>query len=181
MFSSLFGSAHGAFSFSCRYSQDLPEQPAQKLPARGPPAPPFPCGDGGTAGMEGREVGWVLGKGTGKKLWRCHMQCDRGSWCFRRGNGAWAWKELGRCRPWSGQGRGRCCGQAVAAGMGKEGQTRGADGTLHACLPAWHCPLQKGHGARRLVVLMPGGLEYLTRIRTFTVSSSWEFLLWSGL
>lgn len=34
-----------------------------------------------------------------------------------------------------------------------------------------HCPLQKGHGARRLVVLMPGGMEYLTRIRTFTVSS----------
>lgn len=33
-----------------------------------------------------------------------------------------------------------------------------------------HCFLQKGHGARRLVVLMPGRLEYLTRIRTFTVS-----------
>ncbi|KAI1232354.1 Unconventional myosin-XV, partial [Lamprotornis superbus] len=30
--------------------------------------------------------------------------------------------------------------------------------------------LLKGHGARRLVVLMPGGVEYLTRIRTFTVA-----------
>uniref|UniRef100_A0A8C3UIQ3 Myosin XVB n=1 Tax=Catharus ustulatus TaxID=91951 RepID=A0A8C3UIQ3_CATUS len=30
--------------------------------------------------------------------------------------------------------------------------------------------LLKGHGARRLVVLMPGGMEYLTRIRTFTVA-----------
>lgn len=57
MFSSLFGSAHGAFSFSCRYSQDLPEQPAEKLPVRGPSAPPFPCGDGGTAGMEGQGSG----------------------------------------------------------------------------------------------------------------------------
>lgn len=30
--------------------------------------------------------------------------------------------------------------------------------------------LLKGHGARRLVILMPGGTEYLTRIRTFTVA-----------
>ncbi|KAL2297686.1 hypothetical protein Nmel_016240 [Mimus melanotis] len=30
--------------------------------------------------------------------------------------------------------------------------------------------LLKGHGARRLVVLMPGGVEYVTRIRTFTVA-----------
>ncbi|XP_051653751.1 unconventional myosin-XVB-like [Manacus candei] len=30
--------------------------------------------------------------------------------------------------------------------------------------------LLKGHGARRLVILMPGGMEYLTRIRTFTVA-----------
>uniref|UniRef100_A0A8C6YWL7 MyTH4 domain-containing protein n=1 Tax=Nothoprocta perdicaria TaxID=30464 RepID=A0A8C6YWL7_NOTPE len=31
------------------------------------------------------------------------------------------------------------------------------------------CPLQKGRGARRLVIFMPGGVEYLTRIKTFTV------------
>ncbi|XP_074900633.1 myosin XVB isoform X1 [Buteo buteo] len=30
--------------------------------------------------------------------------------------------------------------------------------------------LLKGHGARRLVILMPGGVEYLTRIKTFTVA-----------
>ncbi|XP_010224456.1 PREDICTED: unconventional myosin-XV-like [Tinamus guttatus] len=28
---------------------------------------------------------------------------------------------------------------------------------------------QKGHAARRLVIFMPGGVEYLTRIKTFTV------------
>uniref|UniRef100_A0A8C0UUE8 FERM domain-containing protein n=1 Tax=Cyanistes caeruleus TaxID=156563 RepID=A0A8C0UUE8_CYACU len=57
-------------------------------------------------------------------------------------------------------------------GRDEEGEgrgTRGADGTLHVLLPE-HCPSQKGHGARRLVVLMPGGMEYLTRIRTFTVA-----------
>uniref|UniRef100_A0A8C0E9P7 MyTH4 domain-containing protein n=1 Tax=Bubo bubo TaxID=30461 RepID=A0A8C0E9P7_BUBBB len=42
-----------------------------------------------------------------------------------------------------------------------------ADG-IHVLLPK-DCPLQKGHGARRLVILMPGGVEYLTRIKTFTV------------
>lgn len=59
------------------------------------------------------------------------------------------------------------------AGMRKKREKQmwgcGADGTLHGLLPE-RCPLQKGHGARRLVVLMPGGMEYLTRIRTFTVS-----------
>ncbi|XP_050175127.1 LOW QUALITY PROTEIN: myosin XVB [Myiozetetes cayanensis] len=30
--------------------------------------------------------------------------------------------------------------------------------------------LLKGHGARRLVILMPGGMEYVTRIKTFTVA-----------
>lgn len=57
----------------------------------------------------------------------------------------------------------------MAAGMRKKRDRHTGDGTLHVLLPE-HCPLQKGHGARRLVVLMPGGMEYLTRIRTFTVS-----------
>lgn len=81
-------------------------------------------------------------------------------------------RSLGSAVPWNGQGRSRCCGQAVE-GRDDEGERRnrsGADGSLQVLLPE-HCPLQKGHGARRLVVLMPGGMEYLTRIRTFTVSS----------
>uniref|UniRef100_A0A8C5X721 Uncharacterized protein n=1 Tax=Malurus cyaneus samueli TaxID=2593467 RepID=A0A8C5X721_9PASS len=52
------------------------------------------------------------------------------------------------------------------AGMRKKGEKE-----MWGCgaLPE-PCPLQKGHGARRLVVLMPGGVEYVTRIRTFTVA-----------
>ncbi|XP_064584955.1 myosin XVB [Zonotrichia leucophrys gambelii] len=43
-------------------------------------------------------------------------------------------------------------------------------GRRHLPFPVEMEALLKGHGARRLVVLMPGGLEYLTRIRTFTVA-----------
>uniref|UniRef100_A0A8B9I9Y0 MyTH4 domain-containing protein n=1 Tax=Anser brachyrhynchus TaxID=132585 RepID=A0A8B9I9Y0_9AVES len=44
----------------------------------------------------------------------------------------------------------------------------GADGILCVLLPK-DCPLQKGRGARRLEISMPGGVEYIARIRTFTV------------
>ncbi|XP_058673510.1 myosin XVB [Ammospiza caudacuta] len=43
-------------------------------------------------------------------------------------------------------------------------------GRRHLPFPVEMEALLKGHGARRMVVLMPGGLEYLTRIRTFTVA-----------
>ncbi|XP_066056858.1 myosin XVB [Chamaea fasciata] len=43
-------------------------------------------------------------------------------------------------------------------------------GRRHLPFPVEMEALLKGHGARRLVVLMPGGIEYLTRIRTFTVA-----------
>ncbi|XP_068065589.1 myosin XVB isoform X1 [Anomalospiza imberbis] len=43
-------------------------------------------------------------------------------------------------------------------------------GRRHLPFPVEMEALLKGHGARRLVVLMPGGMEYLTRIRTFTVA-----------
>lgn len=80
---------------------------------------------------------------------------------------------LGSAMPWSRQGRGRYYGQVVEGGDEKEGRGRkncGADGILHVLHDLKDCPLQKGHGARRLAILMPGGMEYLTRIKTFTVS-----------
>ncbi|XP_038013497.1 myosin XVB [Motacilla alba alba] len=43
-------------------------------------------------------------------------------------------------------------------------------GRRHLPFPVEMEALLKGHSARRLVVLMPGGMEYLTRIRTFTVA-----------
>ncbi|XP_068889012.1 myosin XVB [Aphelocoma coerulescens] len=43
-------------------------------------------------------------------------------------------------------------------------------GRRHLPFPVEMEALLKGHGARRLVVLMPGGMEYLTKIRTFTVA-----------
>ncbi|XP_058278918.1 myosin XVB [Hirundo rustica] len=43
-------------------------------------------------------------------------------------------------------------------------------GRRHLPFPVEMEALLKGHGARRLVVLMSGGKEYLTRIRTFTVA-----------
>ncbi|NWI21352.1 MYO15 protein, partial [Crypturellus soui] len=43
-------------------------------------------------------------------------------------------------------------------------------GRRHLPFPAEMEALLKGRGARRLVILMPGGVEYLTRIKTFTVS-----------
>lgn len=59
----------------------------------------------------------------------------------------------------------------TGSGKGKEGEDEEGEGEAQVGMmgPSL-CPLQKGHGARRLVVLMPGGMEYLTRIRTFTVS-----------
>lgn len=57
MLSPLFGSTYEAFSSSCRYSQDLSEQPAEKFHVRGPPPPSFPCGDRGIAGIEGQRSG----------------------------------------------------------------------------------------------------------------------------
>lgn len=79
---------------------------------------------------------------------------------------------LGSAITWSRQGRGRYYGQVGEFRDEEEGRGRknyGADGILHVLLPN-DCPLQKGRGARRLVILMPGGVEYLTRIKTFTVS-----------
>ncbi|XP_069728703.1 myosin XVB [Phaenicophaeus curvirostris] len=43
-------------------------------------------------------------------------------------------------------------------------------GRRHLPFPVEIEALLKGHGARRLVVLLPGGIEYLTRIQTFTVA-----------
>ncbi|XP_026717083.1 myosin XVB [Athene cunicularia] len=43
-------------------------------------------------------------------------------------------------------------------------------GRRHLPFPVEIEALLKGHGARRLVILMPGGVEYLTRIKTFTVA-----------
>ncbi|XP_063208561.1 myosin XVB [Chroicocephalus ridibundus] len=43
-------------------------------------------------------------------------------------------------------------------------------GRRHLPFPVELEALLKGHGARRLVVLMPGGMEYLSRIKTFTVA-----------
>ncbi|KFQ92677.1 Unconventional myosin-XV, partial [Nipponia nippon] len=43
-------------------------------------------------------------------------------------------------------------------------------GRRHLPFPVELEALLKGHGARRLVILMPGGVEYLTRIKTFTVA-----------
>ncbi|KAM4674844.1 myosin XVB [Amazona ochrocephala] len=43
-------------------------------------------------------------------------------------------------------------------------------GRRHLPFPVEMEALLKGHGARRLVVLLPGGVEYLTRIKTFTVA-----------
>ncbi|XP_059684367.1 myosin XVB [Gavia stellata] len=43
-------------------------------------------------------------------------------------------------------------------------------GRRHLPFPVEIEALLKGRGARRLVILMPGGIEYLTRIKTFTVA-----------
>ncbi|KAM7089285.1 myosin XVB [Ciconia maguari] len=43
-------------------------------------------------------------------------------------------------------------------------------GRRHLPFPVEIEALLKGRGARRLVILMPGGVEYLTRIKTFTVA-----------
>ncbi|KFQ26802.1 Unconventional myosin-XV, partial [Mesitornis unicolor] len=43
-------------------------------------------------------------------------------------------------------------------------------GRRHLPFPVEIEALLKGHAARRLVILMPGGVEYLTRIKTFTVA-----------
>ncbi|KAM9258484.1 myosin XVB isoform 2-T2 [Cariama cristata] len=43
-------------------------------------------------------------------------------------------------------------------------------GRRHLPFPVELEALLKGHGARRLEILMPGGMEYLTRIKTFTVA-----------
>ncbi|KFP83628.1 Unconventional myosin-XV, partial [Acanthisitta chloris] len=43
-------------------------------------------------------------------------------------------------------------------------------GRRHLPFPVEMEALLKGHGARRLEILMPGGMEYLTRVRTFTVA-----------
>ncbi|KAJ7427469.1 myosin XVB isoform X3 [Willisornis vidua] len=43
-------------------------------------------------------------------------------------------------------------------------------GRRHLPFPVEMEALLKGHVARRLLILMPGGMEYLTRIRTFTVA-----------
>ncbi|XP_065549738.1 myosin XVB isoform X2 [Lathamus discolor] len=43
-------------------------------------------------------------------------------------------------------------------------------GRRHLPFPVEMEALLKGRGARRLVVLLPGGVEYLTRIKTFTVA-----------
>lgn len=51
------------FLFSYRNSQDLSEQPAEKFHVWGPSPPSFPCGDGGTAGIDG-QGGWDAGKGS---------------------------------------------------------------------------------------------------------------------
>lgn len=57
MLGPLFGSAPRAFFFSCRYSQDLSEQPAEKCHVRGPSPPSFPGGVGGIAGTERQRSG----------------------------------------------------------------------------------------------------------------------------
>ncbi|KFQ84454.1 Unconventional myosin-XV, partial [Phoenicopterus ruber ruber] len=43
-------------------------------------------------------------------------------------------------------------------------------GRRHLPFPVEIEALLKGHGARRLAILMPGGVEYLTRVKTFTVA-----------
>lgn len=43
-------------------------------------------------------------------------------------------------------------------------------GRRHLPFPVEMEALLKGHGARRLEILMPGGMEYLTRVKTFTVA-----------
>ncbi|XP_057279914.1 myosin XVB [Pezoporus wallicus] len=43
-------------------------------------------------------------------------------------------------------------------------------GRRHLPFPVEMEALLKGRGARRLVILLPGGVEYLTRIKTFTVA-----------
>ncbi|XP_050764616.1 myosin XVB [Gymnogyps californianus] len=43
-------------------------------------------------------------------------------------------------------------------------------GRRHLPFPVETEALLKGHSARRLAILMPGGVEYLTRIKTFTVA-----------
>lgn len=58
-------------------------------------------------------------------------------------------------------------GRQVREGRGRD--HCGVDGILHVLLPD-ACLLQKGRSARRLLVTMPGGVEYLTRIKTFAVS-----------
>ncbi|XP_037267973.1 myosin XVB isoform X2 [Falco rusticolus] len=70
-------------------------------------------------------------------------------------------------------------------------------GRRHLPFPVEIEALLKGHSARRLVILMPGGMEYLTRIKTFTVAKEllqeiceqmgageqeeiWEFVLFAS-
>ncbi|KAM6245291.1 myosin XVB [Porphyrio hochstetteri] len=43
-------------------------------------------------------------------------------------------------------------------------------GRRHLPFPVEMEALLKGHGARRLVILMPGGVQYVTRIKTFAVA-----------
>lgn len=133
---------------------------------------PFPVELEALLVLRGREVG-MLGRGGGRGL-------SGGAMCSVTGAVSVPRQEmrhvslrgLGHAMPWGGQGRDRYYGQVVGGGGEEEGRGRknyGADGILHVLLPK-DCPLQKGHGARRLVVLMPGGMEYLSRIKTFTVS-----------
>lgn len=138
---------------------------------------PFPVELEALLVLRGREVG-MLGREGGQRLvGRCHVQCYRGGQCSKREETRHvSVRGLGRAMSWSsqgcGQGRGRYYGQVVGGGDEEEGRGRkncGADGTLHVLLPK-DCPLQKGRGARRLTILMPGGVEYLTRVKTFTVS-----------
>lgn len=68
MQSPLFGSAHEVFSFSCRYSQNLSEQPAEKCHVWGPSPPSFPCGDRGIAGIEGQRSGDAGKRGRAEAL-----------------------------------------------------------------------------------------------------------------
>lgn len=119
--SALFGSAHGAFSFSCRYSQDLPEQPAQELPVRGPAAPALPRGDGGTAGMEGQ------GRGEGRAF-------AGGATCSVTGAAQERTWRLGIEGVWEAQCHGVGKGEAAAVeGRDEEGEGGTRVGLMGPC------------------------------------------------
>lgn len=96
MLSPLFGSAHEAFFFSCRYCQDLSEQPAEKFHVWRPSPPSFPCGDRGAAGIEGQRNGDAGKRGRTEACGGVPCAVLQGWLVFKRGNEACVCKGIGK-------------------------------------------------------------------------------------